>query len=51
MASVLEAFLESVKTPPSSSVEASSSKIEDVSEMITTSTSAHAEVGPSEVVP
>jgi hypothetical protein len=50
MASVLEAVLESVKTPPPSS-EASGSKTEDVLEMITASTSAHAEAGPSKVVP
>ena len=50
MASVLEAVLEFVKTPPPS-VEASGSKTEDISEMITASTSAHAEAGPSEAVP
>jgi hypothetical protein len=50
MASVLEAILEYVKTPPSS-VEASGSKTEEVSKMITASTSARAEAGPSEVVP
>jgi hypothetical protein len=48
MASVLEAVLESMKTPPPSSAEASGSKGEDVIEMITASTSAHAEAGPSE---
>jgi hypothetical protein len=40
-----------MKTPPPSSAEASGSKTEDVSEMITASTSAHAEAGPSEVAP
>jgi hypothetical protein len=47
MASVLEAVLESVKTSPPSFAEASGSKGEDVTEMITASTSAHAEAGPS----
>jgi hypothetical protein len=51
MASVLEAILESVKTPPPSSAEASGSKTEDDIEMITTSTSAHVEVEPSETTP
>jgi hypothetical protein len=51
MASVLEAVLESVKTPPPSSPEASGSKTDDVSEMISASTSTHVEAGPSEVVP
>ena len=51
MTRVLEAVLESVKTPPPSSVEASRSKIEDVPKMITASTFAHAEAGPSEAVP
>jgi hypothetical protein len=51
MASVLDAVLESVKTPPPSSAEASGCKTKDVSEMITASTSAHAEAGPSEIVP
>jgi hypothetical protein len=51
MASVLEVVLESIKTPPPSSAEASSSKTEDVLEKIAGSTSAHAEAGPSEVVP
>jgi hypothetical protein len=50
MASVLEVVLESVKTPPPST-KASCSKTEDVLEMITASTSAHAKAGPSEVVP
>jgi hypothetical protein len=49
--SVLETVLESVKTSPPSSTEASGSKTEDVSEMIAASTFAHAEVGPSEGVP
>jgi hypothetical protein len=51
MASVLEAVLEFVKMPPPSSVEASGSKTEDISEMITASSFAHAEAGPSEAVP
>jgi hypothetical protein len=51
MASVLEVVLESVKTPPPSSDEASGSKTEDVSEIITIGTFAHVEAGPSEVVP
>jgi hypothetical protein len=49
MASVLDAVLESVKTSPPTSAEASSGKIEDAREMVTSSTSsAHAEAGPSE---
>jgi hypothetical protein len=51
MASVLEAVLEYVKTMSPSSVEASGNKIEEFSEMITTSTFSHAEAGPSETVP
>ena len=51
MASVLEAFLESVKTPPSSSAEASGIKTEEVPKIITASTSAYAEAGPLEVIP
>jgi hypothetical protein len=51
MASVLEDVLESVKTPPPSSAEASSNKTKDVTEVITASTSAHAEAGPSETEP
>jgi hypothetical protein len=51
MASVLKFVLESMKMPPPPSAEASSSKTEDFSEMITASTSAHAEAGPSEAVP
>jgi hypothetical protein len=51
MASVLDAVLESVKTPPPSSAEASDGKIEDATEMITASTSAHAEAGPSKTAP
>jgi hypothetical protein len=46
MASVLEAVLESVKTSPPSSAEASGSKTRDVKEVITASTSSHAKVGP-----
>jgi hypothetical protein len=45
MASVLEAVLEYVKTPTSSSAEASGSKTEEIPKMITASASAHAEVG------
>jgi hypothetical protein len=51
MASVLEAVLESVKTPPPSSAEATGSKGEDATEMITASTSAHAETRPSKTAP
>ena len=51
MASVLEGVLESMKTPPSYSTEASRSKTEEVPKIITTSTSAHVEAGPSKVVP
>jgi hypothetical protein len=52
MASVLDAVLESVKTPPATSAEASGGKTEDAREMVTASTaSAHAEAGPSEAVP
>jgi hypothetical protein len=51
MASVLEVVLESVNTPPSSSIEASGGKTEEVPKRITASTSAHAEAGPLEVVP
>jgi hypothetical protein len=51
MASVLEAILESVKTPPSSCAEAPRSKTEEVPKIITVSTSAHTEEGASEVVP
>jgi hypothetical protein len=40
-----------VKTPPPSFAEASGSKTEDVTEMITANTSAHAEAGPSETAP
>jgi hypothetical protein len=50
MASVLEVVLESVKTPPSSSTEASRSKTEEVPKIITAITSAHAKAGSSEVV-
>jgi hypothetical protein len=51
MASVLEAVLESVNTSPSSSAEAFGRKTEEVPKIITASTSAHPEAGPSEVVP
>jgi hypothetical protein len=50
MTIVLEAVLESVKTPSPSSAEASGSKTEDVPKMIAASTSARAKAGPSEVV-
>jgi hypothetical protein len=50
MASVLEAILESLKTPPSSCAEAPGSKTEEVPKIITASTSAHTEAAPSEVV-
>jgi hypothetical protein len=50
LASVLDAVLEYVKTPPPTSTEASGWKIEDAREKVTTSTSAHAEAGPSEAV-
>jgi hypothetical protein len=49
MASVLEAILESVKTLPPPSAEASGGKTEDATEMITASTTTHAQVGPSEI--
>jgi hypothetical protein len=49
MARILEAVLESMKMPPSFSPEAS--RIKEVPKKITTSTSAHTEVGPSEVIP
>jgi hypothetical protein len=52
MASVSDAVLEYVKTPPPTSTEASGSKIEDAREMVTANTSsAHAEAGPSETAP
>jgi hypothetical protein len=51
MASVLEAILESVKMLPPSYVEASGTKTEDATEVITASTSAYAEAGPSETTP
>jgi hypothetical protein len=50
MASVLDAVMESVKIPPPFSIEASGSKTEDVTEIITT-TPAYAEAGPSETAP
>jgi hypothetical protein len=46
MSSVLEAVLESMKTSPPSSAEASGNKIEIVPEMITASTYVHAEARP-----
>jgi hypothetical protein len=51
MPSILDTVLESVKTSPPSSAEASGSKIKDATEMITASTSAHAEAKPSEFAP
>jgi hypothetical protein len=49
MTSVLDVVLESVKTPPPTSIVASGGKIEDAREMDTASTSSvHAEAGPSE---
>jgi hypothetical protein len=51
MASILEAVLESARTPPSSSTEASGSKIEEAPKIITASASAHAEAGSLEIVP
>jgi hypothetical protein len=54
MASVLEAILESVKTPPYSSTEASGSKTEEVPKIIATSTFQESVKTPScssEVVP
>jgi hypothetical protein len=50
--SVLDAVLESVKTPPPTSAKASGGKIDDTKEMVTASTSsAHVEVGPSKTAP
>jgi hypothetical protein len=50
MASILDVVL--VKTSPPTSAKASSSKIEDAREMVTASTSsAHAETGPSKSAP
>jgi hypothetical protein len=52
MASVLDAVLESVKTPPPISVEASGGKIEDDREVVTANiSSVHAESRPSEAAP
>jgi hypothetical protein len=49
MASVLDAVLESVKTPAPTSAEASGGKIEDARKVVTANiSSAHAETGPSE---
>jgi hypothetical protein len=48
MASVLDAVLESVKTPTPASAEASGEKIEDARELVTASASSvHVETGPS----
>jgi hypothetical protein len=51
MASVLEAVLESVKMLPPYSIEATGSKTDDVTEIITASTSAHTGVGPLKTAP
>jgi hypothetical protein len=52
MASVLDAILVSVKTPPPASAEASGGKIEDAREVVTASiSSVHAKAGPSEAAP
>jgi hypothetical protein len=52
MDSVLDDVLESVKTPPPTSAEASSGRIEDAREVVTTIiSSAHGEAGPSEASP
>jgi hypothetical protein len=51
MASVLEAVLESARTPPSSSPKASGSKIKEAPNISTASASAHAEAGSSEILP
>jgi hypothetical protein len=51
MASVLEIVLEYAKTPPPSSAEASGSKTEDVTKMITANTSAHVEAEPLDIAP
>jgi hypothetical protein len=51
MTNVLEGVLESVNMPPSSFAEASRGITKEVPKMITASTSAHAEAGPSEVIP
>jgi hypothetical protein len=51
MASVLEGILESVKMSHPSSAEATGSKTEYVTEVITASTSAHAEAVPSKTAP
>jgi hypothetical protein len=52
MASILDAILESVKTPTPASTEASGEKIEDAREAVTASASSvHAETGSSEAAP
>jgi hypothetical protein len=52
MASVLDAILESMKTPTPASAEASGEKIEDAREVVTASASSiHVEVGPSGAAP
>jgi hypothetical protein len=52
MASVLDAVLESMKTPTAASVEASSEKMEDARKVVTASVaSIHVEAGPSGATP
>jgi hypothetical protein len=52
MASVWDAVLESVKTPPPASAEASGGNIEDAGEVVIASiSSVHAEAGPLEAAP
>jgi hypothetical protein len=52
MASVLDAILESMKTPTPASTEALDDKIEDAKEVVTTSApSIHVEAGPSGAMP
>ena len=52
MASVLDAILESMKTPTPASAEASGEKIEDAREVVTASASSiHVEAGPSGATP
>jgi hypothetical protein len=51
MASVLDAVLESMKTPTPASAEASGKKIEDAGKVVTASASSiHVEAGPSRAV-
>jgi hypothetical protein len=51
MTSVLDVVLESVKTPPPTSSKAFCGKIKDDKDIVTASTFAHAEAGPSETMP